>query len=197
MYDVRASASVKTDNSTRIITGSAPWGDYVHRAGSDRVYVHFTASRRCGRWWAPSSAPAIGDGDGAGIGDDDSCRYRRRVGRYGHAAARLRRPGKRGRRFVVPSRSSALGSWVGARPVGVRERRSQGDVIYPATAARAAPSRRGAARLESTGFARRGLAVTRRLGIYGGRDARAMTRPSRRGYMLGDADVHTDPYSTP
>ena len=34
----------------------APWGDYVHRAGSDRVYVHFTASRRCGRWWAPSSA---------------------------------------------------------------------------------------------------------------------------------------------
>ena len=20
----------------------APWGDYVHRAGSDRVYVHFT-----------------------------------------------------------------------------------------------------------------------------------------------------------
>ena len=22
----------------------APWGDYVHRAGSDRVYVHFTAS---------------------------------------------------------------------------------------------------------------------------------------------------------
>ena len=34
----------------------APWGDYVHRAGSDRVYVHFTASRRFGRWSAPSSA---------------------------------------------------------------------------------------------------------------------------------------------
>ena len=71
------------DNLDKTITGSiAPWGDYVHRAGSDRVYVHFTESRRCGR----STAPTMGDDgpgdDGGGLGGthssshDDLCDLR-------------------------------------------------------------------------------------------------------------------------
>ena len=65
----------KTDNSTRTITGSTRLGETMYIARARTGYVcAFTASRRCGRWWAPSSARRLAATEPAamrGIGTAD------------------------------------------------------------------------------------------------------------------------------